>query len=453
VKLLAYFDAFLGDVVNLNETRLALLDARVEAIVTSLEKDDVIAPLLQGHVPQGSWAHKTIIRPVEGREFDADFLLTLTEVDAWSDSPKIYLQQLRAAFKRSSTYAAKVRRKNRCVRIEYAGDCHVDVVAHLVLAGGRQVIVNYAENRFEDTNPEGFTAWMKEKDRLANGNLRKVIRLMKYIRDFKETFSVPSVILTMLLGERVQAFDGARRYADVPTTLLNLMSDLDVWLGIHPDMPLLEDPSCPGTTFNHRWDQERYENFHRWVAFYAARIKEAYDEPDKKACITAWQKVFGPEFTQPVTKAAEDAALAMLLEESREVGLAARGPFEEFIEDKGYVLAGGHNIRIECTVTSRPGFRDRTPLRKMHWVDRGRRLQFRITHCDVPPPYQVWWKVLNTGPEAAAVPGGLRGKLLPDDGTASRTETTSYRGRHYVEAYIVKDGRVVASDHHDVEIR
>jgi Second Messenger Oligonucleotide or Dinucleotide Synthetase domain/Adenylyl/Guanylyl and SMODS C-terminal sensor domain len=453
VKLLAYFDAFLSDVVNLNATRLALLHARVEAIIRSLEKDDVIAPLLQGHIPQGSWAHKTIIRPVEGREFDADFLLTLTEVNAWSDSPKIYLQQLRAAFKRSSTYAAKVRRKNRCVRIGYAGDCHVDVVAHLVLAGGRQVIVNYAEDKFEDTNPQGFTAWMEEKDQLAGGNLRKVIRLMKYIRDFKETFSVPSVILTMLLGERVQAFDRASRYADVPTTLLNLISDLDAWLVIHPDMPLLEDPSCPGTTFNHRWDQDRYENFRRWISYYAARIREAYSEPDKTASITAWQKIFGPEFTQPVTKAAEGAALAMTLEQAREMGPAAREPFEEFIEDKGYALAGGHNIRIECTVARRPGFRDRTPLREMHWVDKGRRLQFRITHCDVPPPYQLWWKVRNTGSEAAAVPGGLRGKLLPDDGTASRVETTSYRGRHYVEAYIVKDGRVVASDHHDVEIR
>jgi len=43
--------------------------------------------------------------------------------------------------------------------------------------------------------------------------------------------------------------------------------------------------------------------------------------------------------------------------------------------------------------------------------------------------------------------------LLPDGGTASRSESTKYRGRHYVEAYIVKDGRVVASDRHDVEIR
>lgn len=453
MKLLGYMDAFLTEVVNLNQTRLTLLDARVQAITGALESDDVIGLLLLGHIPQGSWAHRTIIRPVEGREFDADFLLTLAEVEDWSDSPKIYMQQLRAAFKRSATYADMVRRKNRCVRIGYSGDCHVDVVPHLILPGGRQVIINYAEDKFEDTNPEGFTAWMKEKDELSNGNLRKVIRLVKYIRDFKETFSIPSVILTMLLGERVEAFGEVGKYTDVPTTLLNLVNDLDAWLDLHPDMPLLEDPSCPGTSFNHRWDQDRYENFRNRIAFYAARITEAYNEPDKAASLTAWQKVFGPEFTQPVTKAVEAAALTRALEHTAAGSRPAPAPLEEFIEDKGYVLAGGHSMRIACTVDRRPGFRDATPLRAMRSVDRGRTLRFRITHCDVPPPYQVWWKVRNTGPEAASIPGGLRGQLLPDDGTSSRSETTKYRGRHYVEAYIVKNGSVVASDHHDVDIR
>src|ERR1022692_255065 len=449
MKLLGYFDLFLADAVNLNQTRLDLLDTRVQAIVGSLEQDSVISPLLQGHVPQGSWAHRTIIRPVEHREFDADFLLTLTEVEAWSDSPKIYMQQVRAAFKRSVTYADMVRRKNRCVRIGYSGDCHVDVVPHLILADGRQVIVNYAEDKFEDTNPEGFTAWMKEKDELANGNLRKVIRLMKYIRDFKETFSVPSVILTTLLGERVQPFGEASRYADVPTTLLNLMNDLDAWLTLYPDMPLLEDPSCPDTSFNHRWTQDRYENFRKWVTFYAARITEAYTEPDKAASLAAWQEIFGPEFTQPVTKPAPTAPRGRIAP----MPPAARAPLEEFIEEAGYAFAGGYKLRVECTVDRMPGFRAGARLRAMPWIDKGRSLQFRITYCDVSRPYQVWWKVRNSGPEAESVPGGLRGQLLPDDGSASRTESTRYRGRHYVEAYIVKNGRVVASDHHNVEIR
>lgn len=75
--------------------------------------------------------------------------------------------------------------------IGYANDCHIDVVPHLILADGQQVVINYADNAFEDTNPQGFTDWMKEKDDLAGGNLRRVIRLMKYLRDFKNTFSCP----------------------------------------------------------------------------------------------------------------------------------------------------------------------------------------------------------------------------------------------------------------------
>ena len=171
------------------------------------------------------------------------------------------------------------------------------------------------------------------------------------------------------------------------------------------------------------------------------------------ASITAWQRVFGPEFTQPVTKAAESAALTRVLEHAAAGSRPARAPLEEFIEDKGYVLVGGHSMRISALSTG--GQVSATPPRSGQcdrWTGAAV-LRFRITYCDVPPPYKVWWKVRNTGPEAASIPGGLRGQLLPDDGTSSRSETTKYRGRHYVEAYIVKDGRVVASDHHGVEIR
>lgn len=44
---------------------------------------------------------------------------------------------------------------------------------------------------------------MRGRDRLAAGNLRKTIRLLKYLRDYKQTFTVPSVILTVIVGGRV----------------------------------------------------------------------------------------------------------------------------------------------------------------------------------------------------------------------------------------------------------
>ncbi|HZL04375.1 MAG TPA: nucleotidyltransferase, partial [Coriobacteriia bacterium] len=252
------FAAFLRDVVNLNQTRLDDLDTRVAAIVACLEADGTFGWRVEEHIPQGSWAHRTIIKPLPGDEFDADVLLVLTPEPDWATDPGEYLRQVRAALQRSTTYNGKAERKNRCVRVRYAGDCHVDVVP-CIETGGQTQIVNYAEQKFELTNPDGFTAWMKARDDTARGNLRKVIRLLKYLRDFKNTFDVPSVILTTLAGERVTVMDAPARYADVPTALKTLLEDLDTHLRANPTMPDIEDPSCPGTSFSHRLEQPQYE--------------------------------------------------------------------------------------------------------------------------------------------------------------------------------------------------
>jgi hypothetical protein len=447
VKLLAYFKAFLEDTVNLDDTRLAALDTHVAAIVTCLTDDSTLGQLVEDHIPQGSWAHRTIITPVGNHEFDADFLLLLTEVPEWSASPKTYIQQTRAAFRRSSTYRDKVRKKNRCVRIGYASDCHVDVVPHLVLADGRQVIVNYDEDKFEDTNPQGFTDWMKQQDDLAQGNLRKVIRLMKHLRDYKQTFKVPSVILTTLLGERVQAWDNETRYADVPTALKNLMADLDTWLQLYPTMPPIEDPSCPGTFFNHRWDQDEYANFCTKITLYSRWVQEAFDQQDKPSSLAAWQKIFGSDFKAPATTTFSAASTALAPAAPPRLQPA---PGEQFIEEKALIRVAGYRATINATVLKRAGFRS-GPLRVLRKVGKQRELEFTIA-TDVPEPFDLFWKVRNDGSEAQQA-GQLRGQLIKDEArTRRRTETTLFRGRHYVECYILKDGRLVASAHHDVVI-
>jgi hypothetical protein len=57
---------------------------------------------------------------------------------------------------------------------------------------------------------------------------------------------------------------------------------------------------------------------------------------------------------------------------------------------------------------------------------------------------------VSLGDEAARVEGGLRGKLEP--GTIEKPESTSYRGKHWIECYIVKDDVLLASDHRTVLI-
>lgn len=234
----AHFHAFLVSTVNLKPHRLEQLDARVTAITNAFKNDSVMGGRYKEHLPQGSWAHQTIINPVSDfDEFDADVLLHLENNPDWNDNPQTYLQQVRAAYKRNNRYKDKLQRKNRCVRIAYANDCHVDVVPAITLDDGQQVIICYRDNAFEETNPVGFADWMKERDDITGGQLRRVIRLLKWLRDFKNTFTCPSVILTVMLGGRVQLWDTDAAYSDMPTTLLHLLEALNTWLCTYAGSP------------------------------------------------------------------------------------------------------------------------------------------------------------------------------------------------------------------------
>jgi Second Messenger Oligonucleotide or Dinucleotide Synthetase domain len=307
MKLISSFNNFLTETVNLDKTRLGKLGDSVDAIYSTLRSDDEIGELVMAKIPQGSWAHKTIIKPKPGLEFDADVLIKFAEVAAWNEDPRSYRNAVDDALARSGTYKDKPReRKCRCVRLEYAGDFHVDLVPYVVHADGSETIINADENAFEPTNPRGFTAWMAEKDTIADGALRKVIRIMKYLRDHKSTFTgTRSIILTTLLGERVDASAVAADpgcYSDVPTTLVRLTEDLDAWMQARPKRPPIEDPSNSGATFDHRWSDETYRVLRDRIHAYARDFRDAYDDPDDDSSLEKWRALFGDGFGPPPAK-------------------------------------------------------------------------------------------------------------------------------------------------------
>lgn len=299
-----YFDNFLANTVNLSKFRLETLEGQAASVFKALKKDPQLGPRVIRQIPQGSWAHETIINPVNGREVDADFLLQLREEPDWAYDVRQYSNAVWRVLHNHPTYGDMPHgRKCRCVYVEYANSTHVDIVPYIVLADGRKVIVNRDRNEFENTDPEGFTAWMKEKDKIANRNLRKVIRLMKYLRDHKGSFNgVKSILLTTLLGEQVQShkkvFD-VGYYSDVPTTLLHIVSDLNDYLQAHDFKPSVPDPSKPDVTFDHRWSQETYSNFRTRLNAITAQVKAAYDEEDSDESVKRWQHLFGEKFQPP----------------------------------------------------------------------------------------------------------------------------------------------------------
>lgn len=446
MKLTEYFAQLLVDTVNLNQSRLDNLDSRVDSITSALKGASVLDGRVIDTVPQGSWAHRTIIRPATGIQFDADFLVQIDEDLDWNDNPRQYSNAVWKALSAHGTYGSMSEKKDRCVRVRYANECHIDVVAYVVQSDGRQVIVNRSTNEFENTNPVGFTEWIQEKDRLTGGDLRKVLRLLKYLRDYRNAFSIKSVLLTTVVGNVVDTWRtyDPDYYKDVPTTLVHLVQDLDQWLQAHPWKPSICDPSCPATSFDHRWTEEHYLRFRDKIHDLSPKITDAYNTAGIAASVTAWQRVFGASFPSTL-RSATVVPNAQSLTKSF-IPPPDRAPKERFIEEM-YPVSETNHVEITCEVTE-PQYANRTARRRAlrsrnGRVPKNRKLLFEVVSTNVPAPFSTFWKVRNYGSEARSR-GALRGEIYADGGNRQRTETTSYIGHHYVECYIVKDGVCVA---------
>lgn len=456
MKFVDDFESFLRTEVNLNQNRLDTLQERVTAIESFLEAEVTFESMLLDLIPAGSWAHRTIIKPVaENDTFDADVLLHVDEQEGWQ--PKDYVEKLYQAFRGSSTYTSLAHRHTRCVRINYAGEFHIDVVPYLE-QGGLHYITNRVEpeetGQFEESNPEAFTVWIDEKQRVTNGSFIKVVRLLKYLRDFKNTFTCKSIILLTLLGDQVNEIEASLNpslYADVPSTLNTLLRKLAD--SLPESMPDILDPAGTGDNFSDRYkDEWNYANFRTQIQRYANKVQAAYEETDHVTSIAKWQEVFGSEFNPDLlTNVASLAPLSAGVPWGDEMFID-QPPFNFPVR-----LDSHYRVRLSSRVTGlkvgkttrRRGFRQFDLITQGNRAPKNRNLVFKL-QTNAPVPYELYWKVRNGGEEARDA-GALRGEISKDEGNRKRKEeSTSYRGTHYVECYVVKDGVVVAKDRHPV---
>ena len=452
MKFMTDFEAFLRDEVNLNQTRLDRLQQSVNALEKFLSEHRVFGQIFVDSIPAGSWAHRTIIRPVrENDEFDGDMLLYVKERRDWQ--PKDYIEQLWSAFRDHETYKSLAQRKTRCVRIDYVGDFHIDVVPYLQ-RGGSHYITNRSKpegaGRFELSDPERFTAWIDERQRVTNGYFIKTMRLIKYLRDFKHTFDCKSIMLMTLIGNLIKQDESTALYTDVPSTLVILIGKLAKWLpGTMPD---IFDPAGTGDNFSARYrDEWNYENFRTRIINYARLLQGAYDEADVETSIKKWRDIFGDQF-KPGTLARK------ALGETFSISIPWTG--ETFIDRTPYNFPVRIDPRLNARITGRVtglasdritrrnGFRQFELAKQGNRVAKNRSLEFSV-RTTVPAPYTVYWKVRNGGAEANEAKA-LRGEISKDEGLRQKTETTLYKGHHYVECYIVKNNMVVARDRQDV---
>ncbi len=451
MKLIEPFNNFLRDTVNLNQTRIDTLEEKVETIKTVLNESDYKARI-RSFSPQGSWAHKTIIKPQPNKGFDVDLLMFLDPLEGWS--PADYIENLYSVFQNHGTYKDKVSRNTRCVMIDYAGDFSIDIVPILVEQNFSELtykICNRKTNRFEPTAPQAYSEWLCQKNSLTGSNqLRKVIRLMKYLRDIKGTFSAKSILLTTLLGSRVLDQDNSSTFTDLPTTLKVLLKRLDDWLQKYPEMPIISNPVLPNENFNRHWDQDKYENFRRKVNQYRTWIDEAYSETDRSESIVKWQRVFGEDFAKG-EMASSGSRMAKRSDEKdvvEEVKLKGTSVLAKISSDLPHVKAPiwrfhSSKFNVMVNATEYASLHGKQSIRRFgsgEILQTNRSICFQaVTESGVrfsDHEYKVFWQVVNTGQEALEE-SALRGGFYKSEEYGIRWESTKYHGAHWVRAFVI----------------
>jgi hypothetical protein len=287
------------------------------ATISEFLRNSDYTPRIRRFSPEGSYAHKTIIKPPGTRDYDADLLVIIDRVDGWTAAD--YVEKLYPVFRASSTYRDIVSRNTRCVVLTYANDFHLDVVPCIQeIDGDKRTfwVGNRLTNKFEQTAPESYNAWLATRNTITTGNsLRKCTRLIKYLRDIKTTFSIKSILLTTLLGSQVNTMypeSEKKQFSDIPTALRILFGRLDDYLQARPTMPTVYNPVLPSEAFTRHWDQDKYTNFRDRIHTYREWIDDAYDEQDRDESIRKWRRVFGEDFAkdEALEKGARVAAAA-----------------------------------------------------------------------------------------------------------------------------------------------
>ncbi len=315
MKFEQFFTEFLDEKVNLNPTRLERLTGSVDAVNRFLSTG---LPSFQRMERQGSYGLGTIIKPVnDGQEFDADLLVYMKYDDG--KSPKDYIAELYDYLKENGVYTDKVHRHTRSVEIDYAGDFHLDLVPCIATSNGRQFVCNRQANEFEPTDGTGYREWFNNRTRITHGNLKRVTRILKYMRDHKGNFAVKSILLTTLIGNTVLDESDGENFRTLPDALKTVCNRINDFLQKHPFMPEISNPVLPGESFNRHWTQISYDNFRNLFKVYNDRVNKAYESRVHDESVDLWRGLFGGEFGKKVGesghsssgKAASGAAITL----------------------------------------------------------------------------------------------------------------------------------------------
>ncbi len=265
--------------IQLDSTRRDRMETSYNGVKDWLEKDDgFFKDMFFNIYPQGSVRIGTAIKPLSSEEFDLDIVIHLVS-DSVNVTPDRLYQELHRRLLANGKYEKMLEPKNRCIRLNYAGDFHMDILPGIQerkYDENKIVIPDKELNHWVSSNPKGYSAWFIDKANTIRQSilekalmaeklpidaykdkkpLQRAVQLIKRYRDefFKDKdYATSSIILTTLAGHLYSSEDS------IFSTIDNIVSRINTQIIQNPILQRIKvvNPVNPDEDFTDKWDSE-----------------------------------------------------------------------------------------------------------------------------------------------------------------------------------------------------
>lgn len=334
--------ARLAESLELDESRSKRMESAYNAIYDVLKADPVFFSKVDFVVyPQGSKSIGTTTKPIGQDEFDLDIVVQIRDYYFNYTSSEIYNHLIRV-FKGNEIYRPKLISKNRCARINYSGDFHLDILPGCIIieTEDKLMVPDRELSSWTSTFPKGYSNWFLDKakdvrqttllrkalndfitlseakaeqENLPEENfyskepLKRAVQLTKRFRDIffahKPKHKTSSIVLTTIFAQFYQGEASIYETIDnVLNRILNHYADYQNLFenkGIYKRIKVL-NPVNPEEDFTDKWDKDK-EYYIQFIAF-TKSFKEKWERL-KMGHFGVAEELFGSTRTKTILKA------------------------------------------------------------------------------------------------------------------------------------------------------